>query len=122
MKLRILNNTIRLRLSQSELEVLKSEHQVSGNTIFMNSEFIYSLIISDSEEDVSAEFEKGHLKVKLEKKLAGNWIEGDLTGLSNKDTSSLSILVEKDFQCLHKRPNEDETDSFPNPLAETYNA
>jgi hypothetical protein len=122
MKLRILNNTIRLRLSQSELEVLKSEHQVSGKTIFMNSEFIYSLIISDSEEDVSAEFEKGHLKVKLEKKLAGNWIEGDLTGLSNKDTSSLSILVEKDFQCLHKRPNEDETDSFPNPLAETYNA
>ena len=61
MKLRILNNTIRLRLSQSELEVLKSEHQVSGKTIFMNSEFIYSLIISDSEEDVSAEFEKGHL-------------------------------------------------------------
>ena len=59
MKLRILDNSIRLRLSQNEIDTLKSEHQVSGKTNFSNSEFIYSLIINDNEEDVSAEFDKG---------------------------------------------------------------
>jgi hypothetical protein len=29
----------------------------------------------------------------------------------------LKILIEKDFQCLHKRAGEDETDNFPNPRA-----
>lgn len=119
MKLRILSNSLRLRLSQTEIETLKSERQVWGKTNFSNSEFIYSLIINDSEEDVSAEFENGHLKVKLAKTIAADWIESEQVDIRNIDDSSIKILIEKDFQCLKKRQGEDESDSFPNPLAET---
>jgi hypothetical protein len=119
MKLRILSNSLRLRLSQTEIGTLKSERQVSGKTNFSNSEFIYSLIINDSEEDVSAEFENGHLKVKLSKTIAADWIESEQIDIRNTDDSSIKILIEKDFQCLQKRQGEDESDSFPNPLAET---
>jgi tryptophanyl-tRNA synthetase len=118
MKLRILSNSLRLRLSQTEIETLKSEHQVSGKTNFSNSEFIYSLIINDSEEDISAEFENGHLKVKLSKTIAADWIESEQVDIKNTDNSFIKILIEKDFQCLHERTGEDESDSFPNPLAE----
>jgi regulator of replication initiation timing len=118
MKLRILSNSLRLRLSQTEIETLKSEHQVSGKTNFSNSEFIYSLIINDSEENVSAEFENGHLKVKLAKTIAADWIESEQVDIKNTDDSFIKILIEKDFQCLHERTGEDESDSFPNPLAE----
>ncbi|MFT7037256.1 MAG: tryptophanyl-tRNA synthetase, partial [Cyclobacteriaceae bacterium] len=102
----------------TEIETLKSEHQVSGKTNFSNSEFIYSLIINDSEEDISAEFENGHLKVKLSKTIAADWIESEQVDIKNTDNSFIKILIEKDFQCLHERTGEDESDSFPNPLAE----
>ena len=119
MKLRILGNSLRLRLTQTEIETLKSEHQVSGKTNFSSSEFIYSLIINDREEDVSAEFENGHLKVKLSKTIAADWIESEQVDIRNADESSIKILIEKDFQCLHNRTGEDESDNFPNPLAES---
>ncbi len=28
---------------------------------------------------------------------------------------TLRVLVEKDFSCLKERPNEDDSDAFPNP-------
>ncbi|MFY0652586.1 MAG: hypothetical protein JXQ96_11160 [Cyclobacteriaceae bacterium] len=118
MKLRILNNSLRLRLSQSEVDQLKSEDQVSGKTSFTNSDLLYSFVISDTEDDVSGDFSGGHLKIKVSKNIAKNWVDSDEVGFENKDQSALRILVEKDFQCLHKRPKEDESDSFPNPLAE----
>ncbi len=34
-----------------------------------------------------------------------------------EDGSTLGILVEKDFQCLTEREDEDESDMFPNPQA-----
>ncbi|MEQ6122164.1 hypothetical protein [Reichenbachiella sp. MALMAid0571] len=118
MKLRILNNSIRLRLSQLEIETLKSEKRVSGKTSFNTSDFVYSLIINSSEEDISTGFENGHLKVMISKSLGDTWINTELVGFENKDQGSLRIVIEKDFQCLHKRPGEDDTNSFPNPLAE----
>lgn len=121
MKLRILNNSIRLRLSKVEIDTLKSEKRVSGKTSFNTSDFVYSLLINSSEEDISTSFENGHLKVIISKSLGETWMNSELVGLENKDQSSLRIIIEKDFQCLHKRAGEDETNSFPNPLAEVSN-
>ncbi|MEQ9287672.1 MAG: hypothetical protein RIG77_12220 [Cyclobacteriaceae bacterium] len=119
MKLRILNNSIRLRLSQGELDKLKSDQRVSGKTSFSNFDFVYSIVVNNNEDDVNAVFENGHLKINIAPSLSKEWINSDLVGFENKDQSTLKISVEKDFQCLHKRPGEDETDSFPNPLAES---
>ena len=48
------------------------------------------------------------------------WAETGQVGLGSElpleNGSKLSILIEKDFQCLTVRPGEDETDMFPNPL------
>jgi len=49
--------------------------------------------------------------------VAKNWLETDQTGIEAA-TSSLRILIEKDFQCLHRASAED-ADGFPNPLAAT---
>jgi len=42
------------------------------------------------------------------------WADGDAVELEGIH-SEVSILVEKDFQCLHK-PAERDPDAFPNPL------
>ena len=118
MKLRILNNYIRLRLSQSEVESLEKEKRAWGKTVFTNVNFHYSLEIRETEEDISADFENNHLKVLVSSNLASSWIHSEKVSMENKNQQELRILVEKDFKCLHKRPGEDETDNFPNPLAE----
>lgn len=119
MKLRILNNSIRLRLSQGELDKLKTDQRVSGKTSFSTVDFVYSIVVNNNEDDVNATFENGHLKIHIAPSLAREWTNTDLVGFENKDQSTLKISIEKDFQCLHKRPGEDETDNFPNPLAES---
>lgn len=119
MKLRILNNSIRLRLSQGELDKLKADQRVSGKTSFTNVDFVYSILVNNNEDDVSATLENGHLKINIAPSLAKEWTNSELVGFENKDQSTLKISVEKDFQCLHKRPGEDEKDNFPNPLAQS---
>ena len=50
-------------------------------------------------------------------KTAEEWANSDRVSLVNKSENGISVLIEKDFQCLHKRPDEDESQNFPNPLA-----
>jgi len=47
------------------------------------------------------------------------WANSERVGLNHEQKvngeASLTIVIEKDFQCLEPRPNEDQSDSFPNP-------
>jgi hypothetical protein len=45
------------------------------------------------------------------------WMESDQTGIE-ASTGTLRLLIEKDFECLHREPQPGE-DAFPNPLAST---
>ncbi len=118
MKLRILDNFLRLRLSQTEVGTLEAVGEVFGQTNFGQITLRYVLEESDKEEDISASFDGNQIKFTVATPLIKQWLDPTEVGLSNKDQTQLKILIEKDFKCLHKRPDEDETDSFPNPLAE----
>ena len=97
MKLRIRNNFIRLRLTQSEVDTICSEGLVMAHASFPDGAVLdYVLDVQDwaSTEQVSIEAEE-----TLDK--------GD----------RLKILIEKDFACLAPREGEDESDMYSNPLA-----
>ena len=123
MKIRILENTIRLRLTQGEVEELQNEGQVTQQTEFSNGSDILKYSISSSEEvsELVGIFKNGHIKVLLPESDAFDWINSNKAGIENQEYTDqgdgLKILIEKDFQCLHKRKNEDESDAFPNPLS-----
>ena len=121
MKLRIFDNYLRLRLSQNDVETFQKDGNVCGQTNFANATFHYSLELSDKEEDVSASLEDNHIRVLVSSSIVESWLPPEEVGFSNRDQSQLKILVEKDFQCLHKRPGEDESNNFPNPLAKEIN-
>lgn len=118
MKLRILKNYIRLRLSQSELNEFEQTGKVISETNFSNGALTYELISDESSSDVTADLQDGTISVKIPTAKGKNWMLPEEVGLENEDQSQMRILIEKDFQCLHKRSGEDETDNFPNPLAE----
>lgn len=114
MKLRIRGNNIRLRLTQSEVNLVALGAEVKEYVHFGNEKFGYSL----RQEQVSspeARFENQSIIVVLPSNQAKLWAEGDDLGISAQ-TGQLSLLIEKDLQCLKSRGEEDQ-DTFPNPKA-----
>ena len=112
MKIRINGNFVRLRLSQTEVDQFASKGQVGDAIQFGDRSLMYQLLASDVEE-VSVEFDGANISVQVPKTLGTQWTKTDLVGFENADQTHVRILVEKDFQCLHKRPGEDESDNFP---------
>jgi len=117
MKLRIKDNSIRIRLNQTEVTELSGGAVLRSKTVFSPvSQFQYSLV--PWELDVfNAHVEGDELTVNMPIEKIQRWLESDETGFEfaqkNGETVPLTIIVEKDFACLNPRDNE--ADNFPNP-------
>ncbi len=116
MKLRLRGNSIRMRLTQSEVERLLSEDAVEERVEFNqgdSGQFCYRLRRND--KDVyEATYANNTLEVSVPKNVLDKWVAGDEVGIE-ADSGKLSLLIEKDFACLKPRPGEDQTDHFPHP-------
>lgn len=124
MKIRIQGNSIRLRLTQTEVENISKGKVVQESVPFGPEQpsFQYLIQAETDSEKISVSHADHAIKVELPLTKAKQWADTDQVGLEEniawKDQTTLYILVEKDFQCLHRRPAEDESDNFPNPAAE----
>ena len=115
MKLRIRGNSIRLRLTQSEVALLCNAGKVSESVDFeAGGRLVYSLVTSDTEDKIRTTFANACLQVTIPISQARDWIESETIGVEEKNTLP-TILIEKDFACMTERPGEDERDMFPNP-------
>lgn len=120
MKIRINKNSIRLRLSQNEVNTYIKSGKIYSACDFVNGQLIYELNQSDSNQ-VTANMTANKIVVSLPSKLIKSWDIDDRVGFDGTDTNGLYILVEKDFQCLKPRLHEDESDLFPNPQSIDFN-
>jgi hypothetical protein len=123
MKIRIQGNTIRLRLSQGEVNALNEVGQVEESIQFgatPQETLRYTLQKADVRE-MGVSYAGHEMKVFVPAGLVCAWAETDQVGLEQEmnlgEGKSLRILVEKDFKCLTPRQGEDENDNFPNPKA-----
>lgn len=119
MKLRLRGNSIRLRLTQSEVARFGREGKVEETVRFNESErdLLYTLEIG-AESDLFAKFADGAIRVFIPEKQALEWVDSQQVGVETPVGSSLRVLVEKDFACSEVRPGENEEDAFPNPRNE----
>lgn len=122
MKLRMKNNSIRLRLTQSEVMRLSDLGHVEETIDFgagFGGGFTYVLRVDPDKKNVTAIAGSGVITVVLPRSLAESWIKTDLIGLETEQPveggEELRLIIEKDFACLNPRPGEDQSDSFPNP-------
>ena len=123
MKLRIRDNSVRLRLSQGEVEQLQSEGLVGGCTEFPGGRsFVYEVESSPASVTPAAHFSENRLTVRLPETVVLAWAKSEQVSMAGEqrlgDGGFLKLLVEKDFRCLAPRQGEDESDMFPNPLDE----
>lgn len=119
MKVRIKGNSVRMRLSKSEVEAFAKEGYVEERTEFVNSTLIYSVKTTDA-ETLSADYTSGNLTVFIPEKLLLQWAFTNVVGLNyNMPLHSgryLFILLEKDFKCIDAEVTEDQSDYFENPV------
>lgn len=120
MKLRLLGNSIRLRIQQKELTELDKTGVIKEEISFgpaSEHKFIFSLEASGNSSQLDASFDKGCISVIIPHNFVRELVQTDLVGVSHKKTliggDLLSILVEKDFKCL--TPREEDADAFPHP-------
>ena len=115
MKLRLLGNRIRLRLSQSEVAQIGNNERVVERTVIGNNSFAYSLGTHISVEPIKAEYKQNELRVTIARDIAQQWANSNEVGIQTDENSIPFILIEKDFKCLTNRDGEDESDMFANP-------
>jgi hypothetical protein len=123
MKLRIQGNSLRLRLNQAEVSQFSKTGFLEESIQFApGASFAYALESLSSLSAPKALYANGWLRIQVPGAEATDWVRSDRVGISGEQPlesgKRLSILIEKDFQCLHGEDARD-PNAFPNPLEET---
>ena len=118
MKLRIQGNSLRLRLSPSDLRTFATAGRVQERLCFAGGRRLtYALQASGEAHALTARFDGEAITVLLPSAWVIPWLDTDRVGFQHTqrldDETELGLLVEKDFQCLHKPAGEQ--DAFPHP-------
>ncbi len=119
MKLRIKGPTLRLRLTQGEIEKLMAEGAVEEQVPFgAGVSLAYRLRRDPAAREIAATFRNGVLEVRMPEASVREWCGTSLVTLAHEQAlpeGALRITLEKDFACLAPREGEDESDNFPHP-------
>jgi hypothetical protein len=119
MKLRIQGNSLRLRLTQKEVAQLHDRNRVESSIEFgPGRTLVYKLEGSLRDKVVTANFEGQSIRVMVPMRVMTEWIQSDQVSIEALSRAGVQLLVEKDFQCLHKSDEQD-PDAYPNPFANT---
>jgi hypothetical protein len=121
MKLRLLDDSIRLRLSRSEVVAAHEQGVVEGQTRFPDgSVFRFALEALPSTSGARACYVGDRMVVQLPAAEISAWASDD-TAVSLRGELSLPVggplklLVEKDFRCKSPRDDEEQSGLFTNP-------
>lgn len=118
MKLRVLGDSIRLRLTQGEVAELGRTGLVSERTHFADGVVMeYRLRLDAGVTACTATLEGNVLTVSAPAPAVDHWLNSDDVAIQSdaQPGNTLRILVEKDFACLTERPGEDDSDAYPHP-------
>ena len=121
MKIRIKGNSIRIRLSRTEVDTLGKEGYLEELTEFGgNVAFKYALHSKDYAATLSAGFEGNTMSMYMPAEMVAEWVSTEKVGYSHNmdigDNKQLFLLLEKDFKCIDNSVEEDQSDNYDNPL------
>lgn len=119
MKIRIQGNSVRFRLSRTEVETLCSIGQIEDATSFDMTRFGYAVKADANLEQMKASYSDHQITLLVPESLLKNWPDNQVVGFDANmpvdEEKSLYLLLEKDFKCLDNT-SEDQSDNYENPL------
>jgi hypothetical protein len=113
MKIRIKGNSLRYRLTKTDVDRFCKVGYLEERTSFLSNELIYALKLC-KDEALSVDFANNTITLYMPQKFAKGWAETEVVGFENNN-SDVYLLIEKDFKCLDNVA-EDQSDNYPNPL------
>ena len=115
MKLRIQGNSLRFRLTRSEVASLDKDGLIAETTYFgVGHSLTYRIRKETDGADVRTELADGVITVSAPAGEVHKWATSDEVGITARD-GVLRIAIEKNFRCLTRR-EEDEADAYPHPV------
>lgn len=119
-KLRILDNTLRLRLDRTEVNGL-AHGEPQGSVIQFPGGEALGYRLEPTSGETSASFDDREITLCVPRQQLEAWAKdeqqvGIRASLSVAD-GVLALLIEKDFECLEPRSGEDQGNRFVNPKA-----
>jgi len=118
MKIRIKGNSLRLRLTKTDVAIFNEKGKYQEEIVFGTKKLSYILKAKSKIKALEADFIKDTITVYFPEEQKQKWALGNRVGYSNTvslpNKTELSILVEKDFTCLDNTI-EDQSDNYPNP-------
>ena len=123
MKLRIRGNSLRLRVSRSEVARLLAGNSLEETIQFTpeaSACFAYSVQKASSVNRPTVQYSGSKVTILIPGDQANAWGASEQVGIT-EDISlgvlgALALLIEKDFACLDRSDDENQ-DTFPNPNA-----
>ncbi len=122
MKLRIRGNTLRLRLTRSEVANIEAGSSVAEQTEFPDGTTLGYELHAGQRLHAGMLREGGLqlIRVEVPSEAARQWAASDEVGFTGDEpftVGALEVLIEKDFTCIAPREGEEELDTYPNPNA-----
>lgn len=118
MKIRIKSNSLRIRITRSELMEFKNTGYLEEKTEFGNNTLTYALAKHPTGNHLSAKFSENKITLFIPEQLSQDWTETERVGFEHEmeigNGKKLFLILEKDYQCLDQVA-EDQRDQFENP-------
>jgi hypothetical protein len=119
MKIRIKGNSIRYRLTKTEIANFGKNGYLEERTEFIHGPaFYYCLEKRSGIDNLQASFKDNRMIVYVPENISEDWTTTETVGFNNTqklgDGKELFLLIEKDYACLD-HTLEDQSDNYENP-------
>ncbi len=114
MKVRLIDNSIRLRLRKSEIASLTNNEAISTCLRFIDSAQQHIQYRLTTGTQWLLHLDNNTLHITMPTQIAQQFSNSDMVSCEGVH-GSINLLIEKDFTCLIPRPNENPNDYYPNP-------
>jgi len=119
MKIRIKENSVRFRLTPTEVKKFCEEGHIEKITKFSSTTLIYG-VKQKPIEHLQVDFNNNAITLNVPETFAKSWSVNEVVGIDHteelSDGDHFFLLLEKDFACLDNT-HEDQVDKYPNPKA-----
>jgi hypothetical protein len=127
MKLRVRGNSLRLRLTRSEIRTLETSGGIEESVEFgpgPAQRLVYGIHASEAYDQLGVRYGENRLIVLLPLAAANEWTETERNSLSGEvpleGHRTLSVLLEKDYHDLSEDEPEPSRELYPTPVSDSH--
>lgn len=120
MKMRIQGNAIRFRLNRREVTGFDTLGKVDASISFPGGRTLTYELEKGSGASVQTSFDGDVIRIRVPERVVREWAGSDTVSIRDSQPlpgGELEIVIEKDFQCLHKGEEAKDPEAYPNPMA-----